>query len=419
MQTIDTYNFQNKRALIRVDFNVPLNDKFEITDDTRMRAAVPTIKKVLAGGGSVILMSHLGRPKGPDAKYSLKHIQKHLEKLLGQPVKFADDCVGESARKQAAELKPGEVLLLENLRYYAEEEGKPRGLAEDASEEEKKAAKAAVKESQKKFVADLAALGDVWINDAFGTAHRAHASTALIAKYFPNDKLFGYVMEGELKAVDSVMKNPKRPFTAIMGGSKVSSKIDIIMNLMDKVDNLILGGGMTYTFKAALGGHVGSSICETDKFDLALDIMRIAKEKGVNLVLSNQAVVADGFNNDANTKLADPMNIPDGWEGLDIGPETRECFAKVIEESKTILWNGPVGVFEMPKFAEGTKAIAEAIVKATEKGAFSLIGGGDSVAAINQFGLADKVSYVSTGGGALLEYIEGKELPGIAAIREK
>ncbi len=419
MQTIDTYNFQNKRALIRVDFNVPLNDKFEITDDTRMRAAVPTIKKVLAGGGSVILMSHLGRPKGPDAKYSLKHIQKHLEKLLGQPVKFADDCVGESARKQAAELKPGEVLLLENLRYYAEEEGKPRGLAEDASEEEKKAAKAAVKESQKKFVADLAALGDVWINDAFGTAHRAHASTALIAKYFPNDKLFGYVMEGELKAVDSVMKNPKRPFTAIMGGSKVSSKIDIIMNLMDKVDNLILGGGMTYTFKAALGGHVGSSICETDKFDLALDIMRIAKEKGVNLVLSNQAVVADGFNNDANTKLADPMNIPDGWEGLDIGPETRERFAKVIEESKTILWNGPVGVFEMPKFAEGTKAIAEAIVKATEKGAFSLIGGGDSVAAINQFGLADKVSYVSTGGGALLEYIEGKELPGIAAIREK
>ena len=314
-------------------------------------------------------------------------------------------------------MKPGEVLLLENLRYYAEEEGKPRGLADDASDEEKKAAKAAVKESQKKFVADLASLGDVWINDAFGTAHRAHASTALIAKYFPNDKLFGYVMEGELKAVDSVMKDPKRPFTAIMGGSKVSYKIDIIMNLMDKVDNLILGGGMTYTFKAALGGHVGSSICEADKLDLALDIMRIAKEKGVNLVLSDQAVIADGFSNDANTKLADPMNIPDGWEGLDIGPETRERFAKVIEESKTILWNGPVGVFEMPKFAEGTRAIAEAIVKATEKGAFSLIGGGDSVAAINQFGLADKVSYVSTGGGALLEYIEGKELPGITAIR--
>lgn len=417
MQTIDTYNFQGKRALIRVDFNVPLNDKFEITDDTRMRAAIPTIKKVLAGGGSVILMSHLGRPKGPDNKYSLKHIQKHLEELLGQPVKFADDCVGESAKKQAAELKPGEVLLLENLRFYAEEEGKPRGLAEDASDEEKKAAKAAVKESQKKFVADLASLGDCWINDAFGTAHRAHASTALLAKYFPNDKMFGYVMEGELKAVDSVMKDPKRPFTAIMGGSKVSSKIDIIMNLMEKVDNLILGGGMTYTFKAALGGHVGSSICEADKLDLALDIMRIAKEKGVNLVLSNQAVIADGFSNDANTKLCDPMDIPDGWEGLDIGPETRERFAEVIEESKTILWNGPVGVFEMPKFAEGTKAIADAIVKATEKGAFSLIGGGDSVAAINQFGLADKVSYVSTGGGALLEYIEGKDLPGISAIR--
>ncbi len=417
MQTINDYNFNGKRALIRVDFNVPLNGEFEITDDTRMRAAVPTIKKVLSGGGAVILMSHLGRPKGVDAKYSLRHILKHLEELLGQPVRFADDCVGEDAKKQAAALKPGEVLLLENLRFYAEEEGKPRGLAEDASDEEKKAAKAAVKESQKKFVADLASLGDVWINDAFGTAPRAHASTALIAAYFPNDKLFGYVMEGELKAVDNVMQNPQRPFTAIMGGSKVSSKIDIIMNLMDKVDNLILGGGMTYTFKAALGGHVGSSICETDKFDLALDIIRIAKEKGVNLVLSNQAVVADAFSNDANAKVCDPMDIPEGWEGLDVGPETRERFAKVIEESKTILWNGPVGVFEMPKFAEGTRAVADAIVRATEKGAFSLIGGGDSVAAINQFGLADRVSYVSTGGGALLEYIEGKELPGITAIR--
>lgn len=417
MQTINDYNFNGKRALIRVDFNVPLNGEFEITDDTRMRAAVPTIKKVLSGGGAVILMSHLERPKGVDAKYSLRHILKHLEELLGQPVRFADDCVGEDAKKQAAALKPGEVLLLENLRFYAEEEGKPRGLAEDASDEEKKAAKAAVKESQKKFVADLASLGDVWINDAFGTAHRAHASTALIAAYFPNDKLFGYVMDGELKAVDNVMQNPQRPFTAIMGGSKVSSKIDIIMNLMDKVDNLILGGGMTYTFKAALGGHVGSSICETDKFDLALDIIRIAKEKGVNLVLSNQAVVADAFSNDANAKVCDPMDIPEGWEGLDVGPETRERFAKVIEESKTILWNGPVGVFEMPKFAEGTRAVADAIVRATEKGAFSLIGGGDSVAAINQFGLADRVSYVSTGGGALLEYIEGKELPGITAIR--
>ncbi|MDE7074519.1 MAG: phosphoglycerate kinase [Odoribacter sp.] len=417
MQTIDTYNFQGKRALIRVDFNVPLNEKFEITDDTRMRAAVPTIKKVLAGGGAVILMSHLGRPKGVDAKFSLKHIRKHLEELLGCEVKFADDCVGEEAQKLAAGLKPGEVLLLENLRFYAEEEGKPRGLAEDATEEEKKAAKAAVKESQKKFVEKLASLGDCWINDAFGTAHRAHASTALIAKYFPNDKLFGYVMEGELKAVDNVMKNPTRPFTAIMGGSKVSSKIDIIMNLMDKVDNLILGGGMTYTFKAALGGHVGASICEADKLDLALDILRIAKEKGVNLVLAEQSVAADAFSNDAHTQLCDSMNIPDGWQGLDVGPETSAAFARIIEGSKTILWNGPVGVFEMPKFAEGTRAVAEAIVKATAQGAFSLIGGGDSVAAINQFGLADKVSYVSTGGGALLEYIEGKELPGVAAVK--
>lgn len=397
MQTIENYNFKGKKALIRVDFNVPLNDKFEITDDTRMRAAVPTIKKVLAGGGSVILMSHLGRPKnGPEDKFSLKHIQKHLEELLGTPVKFADDCIGESAKTQAAVLKPGEVLLLENLRFYKEEE-----------------------KGDEAFAGKLAQLGDVWINDAFGTAHRAHASTAVIAKFFPNDKLFGYVMQGELDSVDKVMKDPARPFTAIMGGSKVSSKIDIIMNLIDKVDNLILGGGMTYTFKRALGGHVGSSICEEDKLDLALDIIKTAKEKGVNLVLSDQAVIGDAFSNDANTQLCDPMNIPDGWEGLDIGPVTREKFAKIIESSKTILWNGPVGVFEMPKFAEGTKAIADAIVKATEKGAFSLIGGGDSVAAINQFGLADKVSYVSTGGGALLEYIEGKELPGITAIRGK
>jgi phosphoglycerate kinase len=397
MYTIDNYDFTAKRALIRVDFNVPLNDKFEITDDTRMRAAVPTIKKVLAGGGSVILMSHLGRPKnGPEDKFSLKHIVKHLEELLDMPVKFADDCIGESARKQAAELKPGEVLLLENLRFYKEEE-----------------------KGDEAFAGKLAALGDVWINDAFGTAHRAHASTAVIAKFFPNDKLFGYVIQGELDSVDKVMKNPERPFTAIMGGSKVSSKIDIIMNLLGKVDNLILGGGMTYTFKKALGGNIGSSICEEDKLDLAREIIKKAKESGVNLVLSNQAVIADAFSNDANIKLADPMNIPDGWDGLDIGPETRKRFAEVIEASKTILWNGPVGVFEMPKFAEGTRAVADAIVAATEKGAFSLIGGGDSVAAINQFGLADKVSYVSTGGGALLEYIEGKKLPGIEAIREE
>ena len=395
MQSIDTYDFRGKKALIRVDFNVPLNDKFEITDDTRMRAAIPTIKKVLAGGGAVILMSHLGRPKnGPEDQFSLKHIQKHLEELTGVKVKFADDCIGESARKEAASLKPGEILLLENLRFYKEEE-----------------------KGDEEFARKLADLGDVWINDAFGTAHRAHASTAVIAKFFPNDKLFGYVMKGELDAVDNVMKNPQRPFTAIMGGSKVSSKIDIIMNLMGKVDNLILGGGMTYTFKKALGGHVGSSICEEDKLELAREIMQKAKDAGVNLVLSDQAVVADAFSNDANTQVCDPMNIPDGWEGLDIGPATREKFARVIENSKTILWNGPVGVFEMPKFAEGTKAVADAIVKATEKGAFSLIGGGDSVAAINQFGLADKVSYVSTGGGALLEYIEGKKLPGIEAIR--
>lgn len=396
MQSIDNYDFKGKKALIRVDFNVPLNEKFEITDDTRMRAAIPTIKKVLSGGGSVILMSHLGRPKnGPEDKFSLKHIQKHLEELIGTNVRFAADCIGESARKQAAELKPGEVLLLENLRFYKEEEKGDEG-----------------------FARKLAELGDVWINDAFGTAHRAHASTAVIAKFFPHDKLFGYVMKGEVDSVDKVMRNPERPFTAIMGGSKVSSKIDIILNLIGKVDNLILGGGMTYTFKKALGGHVGSSICEEDKLDLAREILQKAQEAGVNLLLSNQAVIADAFSNDANTELCDPMNIPDGWEGLDIGPETRERFAKVIESSKTILWNGPVGVFEMPKFAAGTEAIAEAIVKATEKGAFSLIGGGDSVAAINQFGLADKVSYVSTGGGALLEYIEGKKLPGIEAIRE-
>ena len=353
MQTIDNYNFKNKKALIRVDFNVPLNEKFEITDDTRMRAAIPTIKKVLAGGGSVILMSHLGRPKnGPEDKFSLKHIQKHLEELLGVPVKFADNCIGESAIKAAADLKPGEVLLLENLRFYKEEET-----------------------GDENFAQKLASLADVWINDAFGTAHRAHASTAVIAKFFPNDKLFGYVMQGELESVDKVMHNPTRPFTAIMGGSKVSSKIDIIMNLMDKVDNLILGGGMTYTFKKALGGHVGNSICEEDKLDLALEIMKLAKEKGVNLVLATDTVAADAFNNNANTQIVPSMEIPDGWEGLDVGPESIASFTKVIEQSKTILWNGPVGVFEMPKFAVGTKAIADAIVKATANGAFSLIGG--------------------------------------------
>ncbi len=417
MQTIDTYDFKGKRALIRVDFNVPLNEKFEITDDTRMRAAVPTIKKVLQGGGSVILMSHLGRPKGVDEKFSLKHIQAHLSELLGVPVLFAPDCVGAEAVEMSKNLKPGEVLLLENLRFYAEEEGKPRGLAEDASDEVKKAAKAAMKESQKEFTKKLASLGDLWINDAFGTAHRAHASTAVIAQYFPNDKMFGYVIEGELKSVDKVLKSADKPFTAIMGGSKVSTKIDIIENLLGKVDNLILGGGMTYTFMKALGGTVGNSICEEDKLDLALDIIAKAKKNGVNLVLALDTVAADAFDNNAKTQICDAKNIPDGWEGLDIGPKSVEAFCKVIESSKTILWNGPVGVFEMENFAKGTKAVANAIVKATKNGAFSLIGGGDSVAAINQFGLADKVSYVSTGGGALLEYIEGKDLPGISAIR--
>ena len=317
----------------------------------------------------------------------------------------------------AKDLKPGQVLLLENLRFYAEEEGKPRGLAADASDEEKKAAKAAVKESQKEFVKKLASLGDLWINDAFGTAHRSHASTAVIAKYFPNDKMFGYVIEGELKSVDKVLKSADKPFTAIMGGSKVSTKIEIIENLLGKVDNLILGGGMTYTFMKAMGGKVGNSICEDDKLDLALDIMAKAKANGVNLVLAVDSVVADAFDNGANTQVCEAKDIPEGWEGLDIGPKSVELFTKVIENSKTILWNGPVGVFEMDTFAVGTKAVAEAIVKATANGAFSLIGGGDSVAAINKFKLADKVSYVSTGGGALLEYIEGKDLPGIVAIR--
>ena len=395
MQTIDSYDFKGKKALIRVDFNVPLDEQLHITDDTRMRAALPTIRKVLAGGGAVILMSHLGRPKnGPEDKYSLRHIRQHLADLLGTPVLFAEDCIGAPAREAAAGLQPGQVLLLENLRFHKEEE-----------------------KGDEAFARQLAELGDVWINDAFGTAHRAHASTAVIARFFPNDKLFGYVMQGELASVDKVMLHPERPFTAIMGGSKVSSKIDIILNLMDKVDNLILGGGMVFTFKKALGGHVGNSLCEDDKLDIARDIMRTASEKGVNLLLGDEVVVADAFAADANTRLADAMNIPDGWMGLDIAPSTAEAFARVIESSKTILWNGPVGVFEMPRFAAGSRAVAEAIVRATAQGAFSLIGGGDSVAAINQFGLADKVSYVSTGGGALLEYIEGKQLPGITAIR--
>ena len=415
---IDKYDFAGKRAIVRVDFNVPLDENFQISDDTRIRRAIPTLKKVLEGGGSLILMSHLGRPKKVDPKFSLKHIVARVGECLGVPVQFAEDC--QQADTQAAALKPGEVLLLENLRFYAEEEGKPRGLAEDASDEEKKAAKAAVKESQKAFVKKLASYADCYINDAFGTAHRAHASTALIADYFDADhKMFGYLMGKEVAAVNKVMNEIQHPFTAIMGGSKVSTKIEIIENLLTKVDNLILCGGMTYTFKKALGGKIGNSICEEDKLDLALEILEKAKQKGVNLYLSFDVVVADSFSNDAKTQVVDPMNVPDGWEGLDCGPESRKFYADIIKKSKTVLWNGPCGVFEFDNFAHGSRALAEAIVEATEKnGAFSLIGGGDSVSCINKFGLADRVSYVSTGGGALLEAIEGKELPGIAAIKK-
>ena len=420
MQTIDTYNFEGKRAIIRVDFNVPLDKEFNVTDDTRIRAAIPTIKKVLAGGGSVILMSHLGRPKkNNDEKYSLSHIIKAVEARLGVEVLFAGDCMGEKAAEMAAALKPGQVLLLENLRFYAEEEGKPRGLAEDATDEEKKEAKKAVKESQKEFVKKLASYADCYINDAFGTAHRAHASTALIADYFPNDKMFGSGLEGELKAIEAVMENPQRPFVAIVGGSKVSTKISIIETLMEKCDKIIIGGGMTYTFSAALGGKVGKSICEPDMFETALGILKKAEEKGIKFVMSPDALTADDFSNEANTKEASVKDIDDAWEGIDIGSEGKKLFHDEIMECKTILWNGPVGVFEIEKFSTGSKAVAEAIAEATQtKGAYSLIGGGDSVACINKFGLADKVSYVSTGGGALLEFIEGKELPGVAAIRK-
>ena len=413
MFKIDSYDFKGKRAIIRVDFNVPLDDKGQVTDDTRIRAAIPTIRKVLDAGGSVILMSHLGRPKkNNDMKYSLGQIVPAIEKLLGKPVIFAGDCMGEKAAETARNLKPGEVMLLENLRFYAEEEGKPRGLAEDASEEEKAAAKKAVKASQKEFVERLASYAD------FGTAHRAHASTALIADKFPHDKMFGYVMENELQAVDRLMLNPRRPFAAIIGGSKVSTKISILENLMEKVDSIVIGGGMSYTFAAAQGGKVGNSLCEPEMFPTALEIVKKAEERGVKLVFSPDALIADKFAEDADTRQAPVNDIPDGWMGLDIGEEGKKTFREHILGCKTILWNGPVGVFEMDKFATGSKAVAEAIAEATSKGAFSLIGGGDSVACINKFSLADKVSYVSTGGGALLEYIEGKELPGVAAIRK-
>ena len=419
MNTIDNYDFRGKRAIIRVDFNVPLDDQGNVTDETRIRAAIPTILKVLDGGGAVILMSHLGRPKkNNDEKYSLRHIIPTIERLLGRPVIFAGDSMGEKAAELARGLKPGEVLLLENLRFYAEEEGKPRGLADDATDEQKAEAKKAVKASQKEFVKRLASYADVYINDAFGTAHRAHASTALIADYFPNDKMFGYVMENELKAIDKVLESPRRPFLAILGGSKVSTKITIIERLMERVDRLILGGGMTYTFMAAQGGRVGKSICEPDQFATALAILAKAKERGVEIVLAPDALVADDFSENAHTRQAPSNDIPDGWEGVDIGDRAKELFREKILSAKTILWNGPVGVFEIDKFATDTKAVAEAVVEATAQGAYSLIGGGDSVAAINKFGLADKVSYVSTGGGALLEYMEGAELPGVAAIRK-
>ena len=415
-QFIDSYDFKGKKAIVRVDFNVPLNENFEITDDTRIRAALPTLKKVLAGGGALIIMSHLGRPKKVDPKFSLKHILAHVSELLGVPVQFAEDC--QKAQAQATALKPGEVLLLENLRYYAEEEGKPRGLAEDATDEEKKAAKEAVKASQKEFVKTLASYADCYINDAFGTAHRAHASTALIAKYFPNDKMFGYLMEGEIKAIDNVLKNAERPFTAIIGGSKVSSKLAVLENMLDKVDNLIIGGGMGYTFIKAEGGKIGNSLHEDELMPEALSILNKAKEKGVNIYLSVQTLVADAFSADANTQLVPSHDIPDGWEGVDAGPESLERWKKVILDSKTILWNGPVGVFEIDKFAQGTLQIAKDLAEATEKGAYTLVGGGDSVAAVTKMGFAKKVSYVSTGGGAMLEALEGKTLPGIAAILE-
>jgi phosphoglycerate kinase len=419
MQTIDKYSFKGKRAIIRVDFNVPLNKQtFEVTDDTRIRGALQTIKKVLADGGSAILMSHLGRPDGKvQDKYSLKHVVTAIEKVLGKPVKFAGDCMGETAKKMAAELKPGEVMLLENLRFYEEEEGKPYSLAEDAGEDEKKAAKARVKESQKNFVKQLAGYADCYVNDAFGTAHRAHASTALIAANFPGNSMFGFLIESELKAMDKVLQNSEKPFTAIMGGAKVSDKILIIENLLNRVQNLIIGGGMTYTFIKAQGGKIGKSLCEEDKLELALDILKKAKEKDVKVYLPVDAINADAFDANASTGVSKIDETPDGWMGLDIGEETIKIFSDVIEKSKTILWNGPMGVFEMDKFAKGTSSIAQAIARATANGAFSLIGGGDSVAAINKNKLADKVSYVSTGGGAMLEYMEGKELPGIKTIR--
>ncbi|MDR1500227.1 MAG: phosphoglycerate kinase [Tannerellaceae bacterium] len=418
MQTIEKYNFAGKKAFVRVDFNVPLDENFNITDDTRIRAALPTLKKIIADGGSPVIGSHLGRPKGVSDKYSLKHILSHVSRLLGVDVLFADDCIGKETADKVASLKPGQAILLENLRFYAEEEGKPRGLADDATETQKSEAKKAIKAGQKEFTRQLASYADAYVNDAFGTAHRAHASTALIAEYFDADnKMFGFLMEKEVLAVERILNDINRPFTAIMGGSKVSSKIDIIENLLGKVDNLIITGGMTYTFTKALGGQIGNSICEDDKLELAIELLQSARVNGVKIILAVDAKIADRFSNDANTDFCPAGEIPPGWEGLDIGPKTEELYAGVIGRSKTILWNGPTGVFEFENFTHGSRAVGEAIVEATRKGAFSLVGGGDSVACVNKFGLSDGVSYVSTGGGALLEAIEGKTLPGIAAIR--
>jgi len=394
MTTLDSYNFSGKKALVRVDFNVPLNDKFEITDDTRIRATIPTISKILNEGGAVILMSHLGRPKdGPTEKYSLKHLVNPLSLILGKTVKFADDCIGESATELAAALQPGEVLLLENLRFYKEEE-----------------------KGNEEFAEKLSKLGDVWVMDAFGTAHRAHASTAVIGKFF-KDKVCGYVMQAEIDNAERLLGHSERPFTAIMGGAKISDKILIIEKLIDKVDNLIIGGGMSYTFSKAQGGNIGKSLLEADKQDLTLELIQKAKDKGVNIILPVDSVIADGFSNDAARKVVPAGQIPDDWQGLDIGPESIKIFSDIIAKSKTVLWNGPMGVFEFPNFAQGTDAIAASVVAATEENdAFSLIGGGDSASAINNAGYGDRVSYVSTGGGALLEYMEGKVLPGVAAL---
>ncbi|MCR4852696.1 MAG: phosphoglycerate kinase [Prevotella sp.] len=413
--TIDQFNFAGKKAIVRVDFNVPLDENGNVTDDTRIRGALPTLKKILSDGGAVIMMSHMGKPKGKvNPKMSLSQIVKPVSEALGVEVKFAPDCANATAEAEA--LKPGEALLLENLRFYPEEEGKPVGVEKGTPEFDE--AKKAMKASQKEFAKKLASYADAYVMDAFGTAHRKHASTAVIDEFFPADsRMLGYLMEKEVQAVDNILSNIKRPFTAIMGGSKVSTKIGIIENLLGKVDNLILCGGMTYTFAKAQGGEIGNSIVEMDKLDVALDVMKKAKENGVNLVLGTDCIAADKFANDANTQVVPANAIPEGWEGLDAGPETRKAFAAAIEDAKTILWNGPAGVFEFDNFIGGSKAIADAIAKATANGAFSLIGGGDSVACINKFGMADQVSYISTGGGALLEAIEGKELPGVAAIK--